>query len=152
MPGTKLRFAGHLPCRLVNVPTKTFQLLFNENVYTSTARNTVELYLSGIMWTPKHPDMQKIRITGFFFENRLHWHFEVRLLLFTVCTVPASKSSQWPRGLRLTSTAARLLRSWVRFPPGTRMFLVSVDRYRSLRRADHSSRGVLPTVVCLSVI
>jgi len=27
-----------------------------------------------------------------------------------------------------------------------------VVRYRSVRRADHSSRGVLPNVVCLSVI
>jgi hypothetical protein len=27
-----------------------------------------------------------------------------------------------------------------------------VVRYRSLRLADHSSRGVLPSVVCLSVI
>ena len=26
--------------------------------------------------------------------------------------------SQWPRGLRRWSTAARLLRSWVRIPPG----------------------------------
>jgi len=24
-----------------------------------------------------HPDMQKIRIIGFFFENMLHWQFEV---------------------------------------------------------------------------
>jgi hypothetical protein len=24
-----------------------------------------------------HPDMQKIRITGFFFVNRLHWQFYV---------------------------------------------------------------------------
>ena len=29
--------------------------------------------------------------------------------------------SQWPRGLRHRSTAARLLRSWVRIPPGTWM-------------------------------
>jgi len=36
--------------------------------------------------------MQKINIIGFFFENRLHWQFDVRLLLFTVCTVHASKS------------------------------------------------------------
>jgi len=27
--------------------------------------------------------------------------------------------SQWPRGLRRGSAAARLLRSWVRTPPGT---------------------------------
>jgi len=48
--------------------------------------STVELHLSGLIGTASHPDMQKIRITGFFFENRLNWHFEVRLLLFTVCT------------------------------------------------------------------
>jgi hypothetical protein len=47
---------------------------------------TVELHLSGLIETASHPDMQKIRITGFFFENRLHWQFEVRLLLFTLCT------------------------------------------------------------------
>jgi len=48
---------------------------------------TVELHFSGLTGTASHPDMQKkIRITGFFFENRLHWQFEVRLLQFTVCT------------------------------------------------------------------
>jgi hypothetical protein len=31
--------------------------------------------------------------------------------------------SQWPRGLRRGSTAARLLRSWVRIPLGARMFV-----------------------------
>ena len=31
--------------------------------------------------------------------------------------------SQWPRGLRLMSAAARLLRLWVRIPPGTWMFV-----------------------------
>ena len=30
--------------------------------------------------------------------------------------------SQWPRGLRRRSTAARLLRLWVRIPPGAWMF------------------------------
>ena len=40
----------------------------------------------GLIGTVKHPDMQKIMIIGFFFENRLHCQFEVRLLLFTVCT------------------------------------------------------------------
>ena len=62
--------------------------------------------------------------------------------------------SQWPRGLRRGSSAARLLGLWVRIPPGHgRLSVVSVvccQRY--LRRADHSSRGVLPTVVCLCVI
>ena len=31
--------------------------------------------------------------------------------------------SQWPCGLRRRSAAARLPRSWVRIPPGTRMFV-----------------------------
>ena len=31
--------------------------------------------------------------------------------------------SQWPRGLRCRSAAARLLRSWVRIPPGAWMFV-----------------------------
>ena len=34
--------------------------------------------------------------------------------------------SQWPRGLRRRSTAARLLTSWVRTPPGAWMSVVSV--------------------------
>jgi len=37
-------------------------------------------------------------------------------------------------------------------PSGVCLCLLSVVRKRSLRRADHSSRGVLPTLVCLSVI
>jgi hypothetical protein len=35
------------------------------------------LYLSGLIGTASHPYMQKIRIIGFFFENRLLWQFEV---------------------------------------------------------------------------
>ena len=31
--------------------------------------------------------------------------------------------SQWPRGLRRRPSAARLLRSWVRIPPGAWMFV-----------------------------
>jgi len=31
--------------------------------------------------------------------------------------------SQWPCGLRLRSAATRLLRSWVRIPPGAWMFV-----------------------------
>jgi hypothetical protein len=39
--------------------------------------STVELQLSGLIETGLHLDMQKIRIIGFFFENRVHWQFEV---------------------------------------------------------------------------
>ena len=59
--------------------------------------------------------------------------------------------SQKPRGLRRRSAAAHLLRSWVRIPPGAWMLVCCeccvLSGKRSLRRADHSSRGVLPTVV-----
>ena len=65
------------------------------------------------------------------------------------CTTVITCRSQWSRGLRRRSAAARLLRLWVRFPLGGhgRLSLVSVVRYRSLRRADHLSRGVLPSVL-----
>ena len=36
---------------------------------------------------------------------------------------PCDRRSQWPRGLRNRSAAARLLRLWVRLPPGAWMFL-----------------------------
>jgi hypothetical protein len=53
-------------------------------------------------------------------------------------------------------TAATLLRLGIQFSPGEidiyLLWVVCVVRERSLRRADHSSRGVLPIVVCLSVI
>jgi len=35
----------------------------------------------------------------------------------------AVRRSQWPRGLRRRSAAARLLKSWVRIPPGAWMFV-----------------------------
>jgi hypothetical protein len=69
------------------------------------------------------------------------------LILFYQCTL--KRRSQWPRGLRRRSTAARLLRSQVRIPRRAWMFVCCescVVSYRSLRRIDHSSRGVLLTV------
>jgi hypothetical protein len=38
--------------------------------------NTAERHLSGVIGTASLPNMQKIRIIGFFFENSLHWQFE----------------------------------------------------------------------------
>jgi len=54
--------------------------------YCYRGSNTVKLHQSGLSGAASHPDMQKILIIGFFFENKLHWQFAVRLLLFTVCT------------------------------------------------------------------
>jgi hypothetical protein len=55
--------------------------------------------------------------------------------------------SQWPLGLRRRSAAAHLLGLWVQIPPRAWMWVLYVFRWRSLRRADHWSISVLPTVV-----
>jgi len=63
--------------------------------------------------------------------------------------LPKSRS-QWPHGLRRRSATAGLLRLWVRIQPSAWTFVYCeccVLSGRGLRRADHSSRGVLPTVV-----
>jgi hypothetical protein len=41
-----------------------------------------ELHLSGLTGRASHPDMQKIRIIGFVFENKLYWQFEVGKKLY----------------------------------------------------------------------
>ena len=68
----------------------------------------------------------------------------------------AGGQSQWPRGQRRGSAPARLLGLRVRIPPLVGCLSVESEvlcqAERFLRRADHSSRGVLPSVVCLSVI
>jgi hypothetical protein len=58
---------------------------------------------------------------------------------------------QWPRGLRSRSTAVRLLRLLLRIPPGAWMSVCCECCMSSLRRVDHSSRGVQPTVLCRCV-
>ena len=45
--------------------------------------NASVLRLSVLIGTASHPDMQKIRVIGFFLENRLHWQFEVGKKIFT---------------------------------------------------------------------
>jgi hypothetical protein len=46
-------------------------------VVLRTQQRAVELNLPGLIGTASHPDMQKSRIIGFVFENRLHCQFEV---------------------------------------------------------------------------
>ena len=61
--------------------------------------------------------------------------------------------SQWLRGLRCRSATARLLRLWVRIPPEAWTFVrCECCVLSGLRRADHSARGVLPTVMRRCVI
>jgi hypothetical protein len=71
---------------------------------------------------------------------------EIKVTLRKVCQF------QWPRDLRRRSAAARLLRLWVLIPPGARMSVCLSACVLCVVRglcegADHSSRGVLPSVV-----
>ena len=50
----------------------------------------------------------------------LSFNVLIKMLNFINATLYFSRS-QWPRGLRRGSTAARLLRLWVRIPPGAWM-------------------------------
>ena len=47
-----------------------------------------------------------------------------------------------------TYWTAILINIWVGIPLGAWLSLVNGVRWKSLSRADHSSRGVLPSVVC----
>jgi len=51
--------------------------------------------------------------------------------------------------LKRKTAADRLLGLRVRIPPGAWMCVCCECRVLSVRRANHSSRGVLPSVVCL---
>ena len=56
--------------------------------------------------------------------------------------------------LRRRTSAVHLLRLWVRIPPGkgSLSLVIVVSCQKFLGRADHLYKGVLPSVVCLSVI
>jgi len=75
--------------------------------------------------------------------------FLTQLRLITI--ILKTSRSQWPRGLRRRSAVARLPRLRVRMPPEACLSVCCeccvLSGKRSLRRTDHSSRGVLPTVV-----
>jgi len=51
---------------------------------------------------------------------------EIIITSVFILYISVSSRSQWPRGLRRRSAAARLLRSWVRILPGAWMSVVSV--------------------------
>jgi len=59
-------------------------------------------------------------------QNWLMCHFVSTIYIVKI----AVGRSQWPRGVRRRSAAARLQRLWVRIPPGARMSVVSVVCYQ----------------------
>ena len=72
-----------------------------------------------------------------------------------LCCITLTCRSLRPCGIRRRSAAARLLRLWVRIPPGAWMSVCCECCVLSGRglsdELDHSSREVLPTVVRRSV-
>ena len=62
------------------VPQPNVQVVCNNESYVSEWAKyrlfNTGRHFSGINRTARHPDLQKIRIIGFFFENRLYWQFE----------------------------------------------------------------------------
>ena len=53
-------------------------------------------------------------------RSRLRFEGSIKVFLKAM---GRERRSQWPRGLRRGSAAARLLRLWVRIPPGAWMFV-----------------------------
>jgi hypothetical protein len=67
-----------------------------------------------------------------------------------MCVYLCGSRSQLAHGLRRRPVTISLVRMWVRITPGFWMYTVAnvlCCRYRSMRRADHSSRGILPTLM-----
>jgi hypothetical protein len=68
------------PCKIfpisVSLPLQLQELRFCSK-YLHRLNKALQLQLSGLIGTASRPDMQKIRITGFFFGNKPHWQFEV---------------------------------------------------------------------------
>jgi hypothetical protein len=66
-PHKSRSYLNHLVRTIFKVPSIEIGL------HTQPAVSMAELHLYGLIGKVSHPDMQKIRMTGFFFENRLHW-------------------------------------------------------------------------------
>ena len=68
----------------------------------------------------------EVSYSGFIIHSLLMLGYSLKVLLFGVCLHNNGDYHpcrfQWPRGLRRRSSAARLLRLWVRIPPGAWMF------------------------------
>jgi hypothetical protein len=85
-------------------------------------------------------------------DRRKQWSQSNRISM----TINFHSQSQSQGGLRRKYSAASLLGLRVRIPPEAWIiaccWMLCVVMWRSLRWADRSYRGVLPTVVCLSII
>ena len=73
-------------------------------------------------WTKPTP--RNITLLERLIKSKLFEKFErIYAARSFVTVITTARRSQWPRGLRRTSAAARLLRLWVRIPPGAWIFV-----------------------------
>jgi len=82
-------------------------------VYWCCENNTAEDCWNKGRCRESQPGRTRPQLLGF---TSFAIHYLIITTLFEV--TQQDGRSQWPRGLRRRSTAARLLRSWVRMPPG----------------------------------
>jgi hypothetical protein len=105
--------------------------------------------LSGVTWIVRLFGLLAYSVRNLLKFNRREFFLFPEGIFALLMPIQSSRS-QWPRGLRCRSTAARLLLAWVQIPLRTWMFFCFVRCVLSgrglLRRAYHSSRRVLPTV------
>ena len=80
-------------------------------------------------------------------------HINFRVIIRFRCRMEELCRYRWLCGLRSESAAARLLGLRVRIPPEPYICLslgmLCAVRKRPLRRADHSSRGVVQSVIVM---
>jgi hypothetical protein len=120
----------------------------NQHHTTETACTTVTTMP---LTVDKQMSSKQVQVCLSLTQDRYDYFLPYLLLVLFYFNASAARRSQWPRGLRRGSTAECFLGSWARIPPGAWMCLLRelyVVRYRSVCRADHSSRGVLLSVVC----
>jgi len=111
-PHSLITYPASEQCHLLSIVGGPFFQIYNVQNLKITRVTTFRIcnvvYQAGSRWDPKC-------VFNFllFFERKL---YKSNYIIFS--------RSQWPRGLRRRSTAARLLRSWVRIPPRAWMFCV----------------------------
>jgi hypothetical protein len=134
------------PCTVCLYWATAVRLWLSQTIFTTVFERSVKSKCSShvtvsnhLRFSPVHMHTLAMNIRNFCMVIILH------------CNYLRVGRSQWRRGLKRRSAAARLLRSWVRIPTVCvdmcLLWVLCVARYRSLRRTDHSSRGVLPTVL-----
>ena len=87
--------------------------------WTCSPYKEVPLYLTDALSSFSYHQSLTDTMTYYLFNT----HFNIILPLIFTSPNSLPGRSQWPRGLRRRSLAARLLRLWVRIPPGAWIFV-----------------------------